>query len=210
VVSGCIAAAELVSLAAIFSILGLHGGLWAIPAFTPLLLWMGGCALAGRTLRPVALSRLQGGGRVAAAAVALVVFLVLWSAWSPMALAAWHGDHGGLQVGGYGGGFHDVPSLRGFPTEAGGGLSLPRLPDPFPRFPYGAVLAASPVLLCVVWSALVVLGMIAMPGRSMDGEKDGERGRGGSADARRGEAGLVFDRRLVTPAEARSEERGEQ
>lgn len=165
VLSGCVAAVELVALALIFSLLGLHGGLWALPAFAPLLAWMFGCAVSGRTLRPAAVARLRGGARVAAAVFALAVFLPLWSSWSGPALAAWHGQHGGLTVGGYGGAVNDVPSLNGFPAGGDGGIPLPSLPDPFPRFPYGSVIGASPALLVIVCLELVLLGMVAMPGR---------------------------------------------
>ncbi|MHB1808924.1 MAG: hypothetical protein ACYCU0_06475 [Solirubrobacteraceae bacterium] len=182
ILGGCVAAAELIVLALVFVALGLHGGLWALPAFAPLLGWMLACGASGHALRPGALTRLAGGGRVAATAFALAVFLPLWSSWSGPALAAWHRHQGGLSVGGHGGAA-SVPSLSGFPT-GGGGVALPSLPDPFPRFPYASVVSASPATFAVVCVTLVALGMVAMPGRGR--RTVAMRGRGSGMAAMRG------------------------
>lgn len=170
--SGCIAVCELIVLGVVFAVFGLHTGLWALPAFLPLYGWLFLCAAARRTLRPRALSALHGPDRLAAVLVVLVVFCLVWGGWSGVARGAWRAHGGGWSLlggieppasegFGLGEGAAQPGSLSGFPT----GAIVSSLPDPLPSFPFGAVLTADVPLLVLAWVALLVLGMVAMPGR---------------------------------------------
>ena len=79
---------------------------------------------------------------MAAVAAALATFALIWPAWATPAEHAWNA------------------------TESGGFGPLPFFVQ-LPSLEYGAVLHAAPVALAFAALTLVVLAMIAMPGRHM-------------------------------------------
>lgn len=143
-----LATLALSGLGVVYAIFGLRTGVLALPAFVPLYAWMLACAVSRRTLRPWRLSRLHGWHRAAALLASVGVFLLLWPAWSTAVLSVWGRADGGIALPG--GGTFRHPSAGMFSV------------------PFGSAVSAAPVLFVLACGWLILLMMLALPGRPGD------------------------------------------
>jgi hypothetical protein len=118
---------------AILTAAGLRFGWWSAPVFAPVLVWFFISAASSRALRPLELDGLRWPARLGLAGVLAVVFFACWGLWAGSAARAWKSAHGGF-------------------ATAGG-----------PRFPFHAVLSASPVLFGFLAFLALALGMALAP-----------------------------------------------
>lgn len=135
IVVGGVVVLLLVGLHALFTAVGLQLGWWAAPVFAPSFAWLLVSAGLARLLRPVALERLRWRERLTGGALLAVLLWTFWPLWAGPAAHAWKTAHGG------------------FGGAAGGG----------PRYPLGAVLAASPVAMGMVAFLLLAVAMVLAP-----------------------------------------------
>ncbi|MGH2854321.1 MAG: hypothetical protein ACRDLF_09050 [Solirubrobacteraceae bacterium] len=127
----------IIGLHAVFSAVGLQLGWWSAPVFLPVFAWLLVSAAARQALRQVELDVLRWRQRLAGGGgIGLVLWLV-WPLWAGPTARAWKAAHGGLLPGGI----------------AGNG----------PRYPLGAILGASPVLMGMVAFLLLVFVMTVCP-----------------------------------------------
>lgn len=126
----------LFGLSATFGAVGLQFGLWALPAFLPLLIWMFGCAVFGCVWRPVELDLLYWQERLMAVGALFVVMWLVWPLWAGPTVKAWRADHGG---------FASI-KLTGTPS-----------------FPLNAVLDSSPIAMGLIAFILLAVGMVLAP-----------------------------------------------
>ena len=138
VLLGAVIGLVLLGLSAVFEMVGLQFGMWAFPAFVPLLVWAFGCAVSGRVWRPVELDLLRWPERLKTAGVLLVVVWLVWPLWAGPTVRAWRADHGGFAS----------MKLTGTPS-----------------FPLQAALGASPIALGLVAFILLAVGMVLAPNR---------------------------------------------
>lgn len=117
-----------------FSLLGLRLGIWSLPVFAPLCAWAFVSCLLRQPLRPAVLAELRGMRRLGRVGLVLLLIWLVWPLWAGPAAAAWHTAHGGFDS---------------FLTE--------------PRYPLGAIIAASPFAMGLVAGLLLVFGMVAVP-----------------------------------------------
>lgn len=134
VIGGLILGALIFLLHAMFSVVGLRLGWWAVPVFVPLFLWLLVSAACNRVLRPAELDDLRVRQRLAGAGGLLFVLWVVWPLWADPAAGAWKHAHGGFGV-------------------ASGGA----------RYPLSAVLGASPLVIGVVAFLWVAIAMVLAP-----------------------------------------------
>lgn len=81
---------------AVFMVVGLRVGWWAVPVFVPVLGWLLVSAACNRVLRPVELDDLRRGQRLRAAGVLMVVLWLVWPLWADPVAGAWKRAHGGI------------------------------------------------------------------------------------------------------------------
>jgi hypothetical protein len=134
VIGGLIVGALIFLMHAVFSVVGLRLGWWAVPVFVPLLVWLLLSAACNRVLRTVELDDLRVRQRLAGAGGLLFVLWLVWPLWAGPAAGAWRHAHGGFGV-------------------ASGGA----------KYPLSAVLGASPLVMGVVAFLWVAIGMVLAP-----------------------------------------------
>lgn len=117
-----------------FMLLGLKLGIWSLPVFVPLWVWVFASFVLKMPLRPLAFSKLRGKKRLGRVALVLLAIWLAWPLWADPASVAWHAAHGGF---------------GSFLTK--------------PKYPVGAIIAASPFAMGVVAGLLVIFGMLATP-----------------------------------------------
>jgi hypothetical protein len=137
IVGGALGLAVALALNALFTAVGLQFGWWAVPVFVPLFGWLFCCAACNRVLRPVELDGLRWRERLCGAGALAVVLWLVWPLWAGPVAGAWKRGHGGFLDGGIAG--------------------------PGPRYPLGAILAASPVAMGLVTFLVLALGMVLAP-----------------------------------------------
>lgn len=84
------------ALNALFAVVGLRFGWWAVPVFVPVFGWLFVCAVCNRVLRPVELDELHWGQRLRAAGMLVVVLWLVWPLWADPVAGAWRRAHGGF------------------------------------------------------------------------------------------------------------------
>lgn len=114
-------------------LVGLHCGLWAVPALFPSMIWIALCRRRHMLLLPGVIAGVHGRRRGALTVGLAVALQLIWPSWARTAEAAWRTGHAGISTA------H--------------GLSLP----------YGSVLAAAPATLAVLACLLLMFLMVIAP-----------------------------------------------